>query len=343
MRPERARSLEAASFYLIGTDVACDVSVGIDDAAPAAATVARDLGETLVGLDSHAHPGPVEAWLPSTHADAPPAGFAGARLEISLPHDFDGRGGVACFYVMTFGGLQHVLLLRGSKAALGQHHTNVQALLASYRLLQTDVDLALAAARPLQHHTGGTLTSGVNQGSGNQSGGNQSGGNQSDGQSSYQNDRFGFRVAGPNGWRAEQRCGGAALRVLWSSPAGSRLWLTGYDVPQGLDRWCQRTADRWLQELLLRADLVAKSTAPADGAWAEHVTCNGGTRTLTCVPLHAGDQHPGGQHPAGHGPARERTLHVFLRDELLLVADLQPANDDDAAAMQAALASLRQQ
>ncbi|MBL8729273.1 MAG: hypothetical protein JNM25_12625 [Planctomycetes bacterium] len=308
VRPERARALEAASFYLLGTDVACDVSVVIDAAAPAAATVVRGLAAALAGLDAGARPGPVEAWLPPAHTAAPPPGFAGARVEISLPRDFDGRGGIACFYVLTFGGLQHVLLVRGSGAALDRHAADVQALLASYRMVQTDLDLALAAAQPLQHHTGGTLTD-----------------------ADYRNARFGFTFAGPAGWHAELRCGGAALRVLWSSSAGSRLWLTGYDVPAGLDRWCRRTADRWLQQLLQRADLEQKP-APAGGdGWTDHTLCGGGTRALTCVA----------RNPEDAAAARERTIRVFLQDDLLLVADLGAANDADAAAMRAAVETLR--
>lgn len=319
MRPERAQSLEAASFYLIGSDVACDVSVVVDTDAPTATTVVRGLGEALAELDTGARPGPVEAWLPPAHAKEPPTGLAAARLEIALPLDFGGRGGIARFHVVTFGALQHLLLVRGSAAAVREHDEALRALLASYRLLQSDLDLALAAAKPLQHHTGGTVHD-----------------------SRYHNERFGFELAGPDGWQTQQRCGGAALRVVWSSPDGSRLWLTGYEVPAGLDRWCERTADRWLQQLLLRANLEPLPTTTPDG-WTEHTSCGGSTRRLTCVPKPS--QVPAQSHraPTGPGAPRERSLHVFLQDELLLVADLQAATAADAATMQAALESLRRQ
>jgi len=311
MRPERAQSLEAASFYLIGSDVACDVSVLVDGDAPTATTVVRSLGEALAQLDTDARPGPVEAWLPPAHAKEPPKGLTAARLEIALPRDFGGRGGLARFHVVTFGALQHLLLVRGSATAVREHDEALRTLLGSYRLLQSDLDLALAAARPLQHHTGGTVRD-----------------------SRYHNERFGFELAGPDGWQTQQRCGGAALRVVWSSPDGSRLWLTGYDVPAGLDRWCERTADRWLQQLLLRANLQPLRTTAPDG-WTEHTSCGGSTRMLTCVPK----QSEGS--PTGPGAPRERSLHVFLQDELLLVADLQAATAADAATMQTALESLR--
>ncbi|MBX3464299.1 MAG: hypothetical protein KF830_14100 [Planctomycetes bacterium] len=300
---ERAQALEAASFYLVGTDVACDVSVLVDAGAPTAATIARELGNALAALEPSARPGPVEAWLPPAHGGAPPDGLTAARVEVRLPRDFEGRGGVARFHVVAFGGLQHLLLLRGSAAALQTHAAAAQALLASYHLLEQEADLSLAAARPLHHHTGGQVT-----------------GNR------YTNDRYDFVFDGPDGWRVEQRCGGAALRVVWASPSGSRLWLTGYAAPPGLRHWCEATADRWLQQLLRRAGLEAD--APDDG-WDGHADC-GRLRRVRCKAAVDGPDSP-----------RERTLHVVLHGDLLLVADLAAVTAADAATMLAAVGSLR--
>lgn len=308
VRPERARSLEAASFHLIGTDIACDVTVVIDGEAAPAATAVQQLTQTLVDLDAGARPGPVEPWTPPSLAAHPHAHLTAARQEVSWPRDFGGAGGTARFHVVALGSLQHVLLVRGSKAALHEHDDAVQALLTSYRVLQTDLDVALAAAEPLRHHTGGSFV-----------------GNH------YRNERFGFQLTGPEGWQTRQLCGGAALRVSWTSPAGSRLWLTGYDVPPGVGHWCERTADRWLQQLLQRAGLTPVAAAATEQPWAEHAICGGSTRTLTCVPSQGdGDDAP-----------RQRTIRVFLHDSLLLVADLHAVVAADEAAMRSALESLR--
>lgn len=307
MRPERAQALEAVSFYRIGTDLACDVSVQAESDEVAPAAVVRDLGAALAALDDTARPGPVEPWLPPAHAADRPPGLAAARLEIALPADHGDGGGVARFHAIVFGGMQHLLLLRGSRKALDDHREAVSTLLASYRVLETDRDRAQAAARAFGHHTGGALE-GVR----------------------YTNDRFGFVLDGPDGWRAEQRCGGAALRVVWSSPEGSRLWLTGYRVPPGIGHWQPASADRWLEQLLERAGLVAALDEPS-AQWATHDGCGGSSRRLRCRPANA----------AAAAAARMRTLHVFLHDALLLVADAQAAHDADAAAMTAAIDSLR--
>ena len=308
-RPERAQALEAASFYRIGTDLACDVSVRIDAAAPTAAAVARDLGASLLRLDANAQLGPVEVWLPPAHAAAPPPDLAAARLDVALPRDYGGRGGIVRFHVVTFGGLQHVLLVRGAATTLAAHGRDLDALLASYRLLETDLDLAVAAAAPLHHHTGGRLRGGT-----------------------YHNDRFDFELTGPDGWQPALRCGGAALRVVWTSPEGSRLWLTGYDVPQGLERWDEATAEAWLQQVLERADLVVLDGDGTDApTWSERAECGGRVRTLRCEPRRA----------PSPGAPRQRTLHVSLHDELLLVADQQAVHAADAAGMAAAIATLR--
>ncbi len=307
LRPERAAALEAVTFYLLGTDLACDVSVCVDTSAPTAAAVVRELGAALASVEPGAQVGPVETWTPPAHAADRPPPLAAAQLAMALPRDFDGRGGSARLFVVTFGGLQHLLLLRGSAATLRARARDVEALLASYRLLQLDLDLALAAAEPLQHHTGGSLAGAC-----------------------YLNTRFGFRLAGPDGWRAEQRSGGAALRVVWTSPAGSRLWLTGYELPPDTGAWTPATADRWLQQLLARADLVVRDDG--DGDWTEPAGCRVRVRTLVCAPRAA----------ASPGSPRARTIRALLRDDVLLVADAQALLADDAAARDRAIGALQQ-
>jgi hypothetical protein len=303
MRGDRAQALEAADFYLIGTDLACDISVQTDPLSPAALDVARQLGEALHGIDPSAKPALPEPWLPPAHAKDKPKGLCCARLEVDLPQDFAGDGGCAVFHVMTFGGLQHVLLVRGSRKSLRVHAASLQALLDSYRLLQVNADIAEASARALVHHTGGSFRGNV-----------------------YDNSIYGVEMQGPEGWQAQQRAGGTAFRAIWTSPRGSRIWLTGYAVPSGMNQWCQKTADRWFQTLCERADLVPCADQQA---WTQVLDC-GPMRSVACEPR---SPEKAGSH--------QRLARLLVRDDLLVIADGCIATDEDAAAVRAALGSLR--
>jgi len=304
MRSDRAQALEAASFYLIGTDLACDVSVQIDPLSPPALDVARQLGAALQGLDPSAKPGLPEPWLPAAHAKDKPKGLCGARLEIDLPRDFAGDGGCAVFHVVAFGGLQHLLLVRGSRRSLREHAASVQALLDSYRLLEVNADVAAASARSLSHHTGGSFRG-----------------------NAYHNSLYGVEMEGPEGWQAQQRAGGTAFRAAWTSPNGSRLWITGYAVPPGMNRWCRKTADRWFQKLCENAGLVPCADAQD---WTDVLESGGPMRSVACRP----------QSPEKAG-SHQRLARLLVCDDLLVIADGCIANDADAAAVEAALGSLR--
>jgi hypothetical protein len=304
MCSDRSQSIEAATFYLIGTDLACDVSVRVDPDEPVATVVARQLGDTVLALDADSRSGIAAAWLPCAHEDAPPKGFAGARLEIELPRDFGGQGGLAVFHVLTFGGLQHLLLVRGSAHSVRANRRAIDELLATYRLLQTDLDGAAAAARSLHHHTGSRLAG-----------------------RHYHNDQFGLHFDGPPEWTAQLRCGGSAFRVAWSDGQGARLWLTGYAVPPGVEHWCERTADRWLRQICVDADLEETSSTP----WHKLEEGGAATRSVVCRP----------RTPAGPGTPQLRLLHARLEGDLLVVADGQAPTADGQAAIEEAFASLR--
>ena len=305
MPDERAQALEGATFYLVGTDLACDLSVRIADHDATALSTARALAEGMRELDPGTRPGLATAWQPPAHAALVAPEITGARLEATR-----GDGGVAILHLVQFGGLQHVLLARCSAATWSQRRADLQRLLASYRLLQTDCDFADTAARSLQHHTGGSLTGGR-----------------------YRNDTHGLELTGPQGWRAEQRSGGAAFRVVWTSPYGSRLWLVGYPVPAGMPRWCTATADRWLEKLCNDAGL--EPTAP-DGqaaqatAWQPFAPLAAQTRTLRSVPRHIVDP----------SRPRERLLRAVVRDDLLVVLDAKAADAEDLPVLRAALDAL---
>ena len=304
LRSDRANAMEAASFYLLGSDVACDVSVQVDPGRSDPAEVATQLADALFRLEPGARPGSSRPWLPPAHAAAPPPGLRGAVVAIELPHDFGGAGGRALFHVAALGGLQHLLLLRGSARALRERAATVDALLHSYRLVDPDFDAAAAAPKALAHHTGGAV----------------------DGET-YRNERYGVELRGAPGWRPTMRAGGAAFRVVWTSAHGSRLWLTGFAVPPGMSRWCRATATRWIEQQCDRRGLQLAAAA-GDAAWTDDEACRGASRVLIGTPRTGDGAHP-------------RWFRVALNDDLLLVLDGFAVHADDEPALQQMLHALR--
>ena len=308
LRRSRTLALEAASFYLLGTDVVCDVSVRVDARQTPAAEVAQQLAGAFHRIEPDARIGVPDRWRPPMHAASPPPGMDSARLVVEVP-SADGResGCRTIFHVVTFGGLQHLLLLRGRASSLARHRDRVEALFQSYMLLELDCSEAQAAARPLRHHTGGVL----------------------DG-TTYRNELFDVEMHGPDGWHAEQRVGGAAFRVRWTGPKHGQLWLSGLRVPDGVPAWNRRLADRWIAHHLRKHGLAIDDDAEDDGGWHEQAD---GSLTRTCVVL---QEHP--ERP--DSPAR-RVLHLALRPDLLLLADGYARTDRQERALRAAIATLR--
>lgn len=299
---DRAQALEASTFYLLGTDVACDVTVRIDDAPKPPTEVVAELAAVMQQWEPRAMPGLPEAWLPPAHREAPGA-LHGAVVELDVPPAAGAPDGSTIrFHVVQLGALEHHLFVRGGKPALRTHAAAVEELLASFHVLEPDIDRATAAARPLQAHVGGVL----------------------DGRA-YHNEKYGVAMTGPDGWQARQRCGGAAFRVSWESAAGDRLWLTGYSVPVGMAHWCRDTADCWLAELCRNTGISLPAEAPG---WRDDPTCNTLERTVRC----SADPRQG---------LGVRLLHVRLRPDLLILVDGAPRTPDDEVAVQDAIRSLR--
>lgn len=300
---DRTQALEGASFYRLGSDLTCDISVRVTCAATTAMATVRTLADDVHQLDPAARAGLAVDWLPPAHVTPPVRGLSGAKVDVTL-----GDGDLLRLHVAQFGGLQHVLLARGGPAAFAQHAAALQALLDSYRLITTDCDFAETAATALRHHTGGVLED-----------------------ERYRNVQFDIALQGPQGWRAEQRSGGAAFRVVWTSTLGSRLWLIGYAVPRGMPGWCTNTADRWLNRLC--EDTGLQLPAPQAAAWQDFAAFaprTARTALLRCVPKSVGD------------PTRpqERWLRVVVCDDLLVVLDAHPGATEDLPALRAALERL---
>lgn len=324
VRGDRAHALEAASFYLLGTDIACDVSVECAAEPVPAATLAAELGGTLqvlasgqglTGLptpDGTASPAgkvvrqPAEPWLPPALRQSPPRDLDCARIAVDLPQEGSGSvdgGARSLLHVAVFGGLRHLLLVRGSKRALAQHAAAVDALLASYHLLQVDGAMVRAGSEALAHHCGGQV----------------------DG-STYTNVQHDVVLRGPDGWRVQQRTGGAAFRASWTSPGNSMLWLSGHQVPPGMQHWSRATADAWLRHLCTQQRLTL--VAGSDVAWCDDSASGDTWRTFDAIT-----------EGAANGPRHH--VRVLLRKDLLVVATGCGRTSDDDEAIRAALSTLR--
>lgn len=310
LRSERSLALESASFYLIGTDVVCDVHVQVESRPQSAQEAARELAEAFAKLAPEASPGLVTAWRPPSYADAAPAGLDSAQVVVKLRGDTD-AGDRAVFHVVTFGGLQHVLLTRGSAEGLRRAAAPLRALYESYSLIESDRDAAEAAALPLRHHLGSSF----------------------DG-ARYDNARFGVTFAGPEGWRPEHRVGGARFRARWSAPDGSQLWLNGYGVPTGMTSWTKRDADRWIDHRFRERGLHPVEPQPDGVETAWHAGPDGALERSVVLERRG---------PASPDTPRRRVLHVQLHEDLLLIVDGYGATTASEQQALAALASLRRE
>lgn len=294
---ERAPALEAATFYFVGTDVACDVSVQFDSKNRTAVEMARHLGESLKKREPSAKLLDAAAWLPPAHRQRPPAGLEGARLELSIGAE------QAVLFVVTFGALHHTLFVRGLETSMRSRTKDVQDLLATYRVLDTNADRVKALGAAFFAHTGGVVTG-----------------------QAYHNERYGVSLTGPDGWQVQQRSGSSLFRVVWESPRGSRLYLSGFGSPRRLGAWCPLSADDWVHNLCDANDLRLGEDAAT--AWVEH-KCGGRSRTYVCPP-------PGSAAPKG--PRRE--IFVLVQEDLLLVVDRIVATVDEAEVLERAAKSL---
>jgi len=303
----RSNAMEAATFLLLGTDVAVEVSVQVAATEqPAARVIDRVVGQLLQHVPDASRP-MTEPWLPSSLGDRRPAGFSGARVVVDLP---DGQRTVV--YGSVLGTLHHLLLLRGARTAQRRHRPAIQRLLQSYRLVATDQQLAEQAARSLSHHAGGSLT-------------------ESGGFVSSQHDLV---ADAPSGWQPALRCAGCVFQVRWDCPRGTgRVWLSAHRPPAGNAHWSPVLADHWLEQFvdrLRQSDPGASIEATPDSGWSAADDTGERLRELVLT---------GGAAPGA--TAQRRQLRLLLRQDLFIVADGYVRRGQDPAAMLAALDSVR--
>ncbi|MFT4514877.1 MAG: hypothetical protein ACI89X_000046 [Planctomycetota bacterium] len=310
LRRERGLALESASFYLIGTDVVCDVYVQVPSEPINATAVVLKLAKAFAKIEPSAKIGIPSHWVPPMHKKKPPKGMDSARLVVELPLDHEEAGGdVTIFHVVAFGGVQHVLLVRTSKASLSRHQKSVDKLFMSYMLLEVDCKDAQLATRPLRIHTGGMIEG-----------------------STYRNDRFDLQLDGPDGWKTKQLPGGSMFRVRWASPNASSMWLIGHQVPAGMAVWTKATSDRWLNHHRKKHGLAfdKEQSASQEAKWH---TCPDGSMCRTLMLLQTNPDRP--------DSPRRRVVHVQLYKDLLLVIDGFGSTKEDEQAVRAAIRTLK--
>lgn len=302
----RTSAVEAATFLLLGTDLAVEVSVQLGEQSLPAAAVVDTVAAALRAAIPDTGATMTEPWVPPALAAAPlPEGLDAARQTLDTP---DGQRMV--LHASCLGPLRHLLLLRGSAAAHRRHAAAIAELLASYRLLETDADLALQAARALGHHAGGSLAA----------------------DDTFVSRQHQVVAAGPPGWRPRLRCSGCAFQVVWTCPDdGGRLWVTGHAAPPGLGGWTAELADRWLADFA--RSLGAGTRMADDGDWSEPGPQGERSRELRL--LRDGEQGGAG------GPGTPLAVRLLLRPDLLVVADGYVVDERQRAALEKALSTVR--
>lgn len=293
--PCRAEAIEGATFFLAGTALACELSVRVAEPGQTALDAVRSLAEGFLPTASAI--GLPTPWLPPDlrHAD----GLSGAQLEVRLSDAQRAR-----LLVLHDGALQQVFCCTGPARELQHAQSALADLFAGYQRL--DVSQACDnARRALEHHTGGVLL-----------------GNR------YRNERFDLAFGPPNDWPALQRCSAMAIRVVWTTPNGSRLWLHVYPLPAGLDRWCSQSADRWIATLLDQSGLVETDFPPA--TWHAHNDLGGSVRDFCCRNPATDPTHPS-----------QRLFRALLRDDVLVVLDAIPTTVAELQPLRAAMDGLQ--
>lgn len=309
LRREQSLALEAASFYLIGTDVVCDINVLIPAKPKTAKSSALTLAAAFAKIEPSAKVGVATDWTPPMHKESPPLGLDCARVVVDLPQEQVDAGGTrTIFHVVQFGGLQHILLVRSTVASLRNHKAAIESLFKSYMLLEVDCEEAELAARPLRHHTGCRIEGSI-----------------------YNNDRYGVELTGPKDWQAVPRIGGSAFRVHWTGPNGSQMWLLGHRVPAGMDAWTPKLADRWLN-YQCKSKKLEPDAAHANSKEAKWHEGKDRSWQRTCTMTTGANKAPG-------APPR-RIMHVQVYEDLLVIVDGFGATLQDETSLRQALKTL---
>ncbi|GAB4148069.1 MAG: hypothetical protein Fur0037_16320 [Planctomycetota bacterium] len=303
-RPDRAESLEAVTFLLVGTDVYCDVSIDAGEEPLPAARVATSLVRDLCGVLAGTRAGAVEPWIP--RGPRVPPGVTGARTILDLPD-----GSREILHVVAIGALRHSIAFRGARESLEAHEGSVQEMLQSYRILDPDVDAGTAAARAVKHHQGGELQ-GVR----------------------YSNRRYRVEFTGPAGWKARILASSAAFSASWTAPNDeSWMRMTGHRPPVGLSSWVQGDADRWIEDICRHSNLAVAPGASCE--WCSGA-CAMATRQMELLPCGGRVEETGGPETGNR-----RILKLAMRPDLLIVLEGISNDDEQRARIRAAFESLK--
>ncbi|MEC7583619.1 MAG: hypothetical protein VYE77_04820 [Planctomycetota bacterium] len=300
----RSHALDAATFLLLGTDIAIDLSVRIG---PADETATVMVDRLLDKLLDHAPDGDkhmTQPWLPSSLKDRRPRGLTGAMAIADLPDDQR-----TVIYGTALGRLHHLLLLRGDREAQERHRATIDRLLGSFQLVGLDDPDTDHATRSLNHHSGGHLTKNGN----------------------FLSQQHQIRIDGPRGWHPTLRSAGCVFQVRWESPDhDGRLWFSGHRPPSTSNQWTRRLADRWVDRFVANIGQVVE-----DSDWSDPDAHGQRGRELVL----GRDERPTAE--TGMPMFTQRRLRLLLRQDLFLIADGYVAPDEDPAPVLLALRSMR--
>ncbi|MBK8976878.1 MAG: hypothetical protein IPM29_13245 [Planctomycetes bacterium] len=298
---ERVGCLESLSFYALDTDVAVDLTVHLarGTAMPEPTALLGELARDVLhapALDLQVAP-----WVPPMYVEAPdcPQQLRGAQ---SVVEDGDGdrRTELA---IAVYGRLGYLFVVRGRTAAVLARREQIDALLASFTLLDPDLDAAELEARILTERLGGSI----------------------DG-SRYVNERFRLTLTGVPGWDPTLSAAHDAFDVVWRCPQHFGLVRAqAFTPPRGLPAWTQADAEPMLQRAL-HGDGVQ---VLEDGGWTDD-TAGSGFAWRRALRIQRGE------------PARlPADLRLYLDGDLLLVVEGQPYDERARAEIQLALDSVR--
>ncbi len=293
---ERSASVEGTVFVQLGTGIALEVSVQIAERAQSAQSFLEPLVAALCRSTNAQCVHGIAAWSPPSMAKLGDA-ITGARAEINLPH-----GDQTVLHAVAMGRLGHILLLRGSTAAIAREQASIGTMLRGYRLLSVDNAVAEQAAIALDHHCGGVLAG-----------------------TDYRNRRHQISASGPKGWLTMERCSGFLFEVAFTSPdQNGRVTVRGLAPPPGLQGWTRGKAERWLDDLCLRGK--REIDAARDSGWLED---GDGFEQRTMTLRHTGEP-----------TAPPQFLRLLLQRGQLIVADGFSKSRSDDPAVETAVGSL---
>ena len=216
---ERYGGVETISFHSLQEDVKVFVSVHLDEEP-------IDPKEYLAGLNRFAQAPTITSWEPRSfdEADAPPE-LSAARALFAL----DGTNRRNEAYCVAYGHVSYVFEVEGSVDAIDKRMGEVEGLVSSFRLSNTDLGPDEVAAAIMAYRRAGKVTA----------------------SNLYVNDGLEVSLQGPEDWAAELTTGGLVFDLKFRRPE-SRQFVSarGIAPPRGRGSWSPAMADSATSQIL---------------------------------------------------------------------------------------------